>query len=316
MLQSPPPARSAPPTRVLTQASWQARAHVHLERAQRWTVAWRERRSRGEKHPVHDFLFEYYPYSPAKLEAWHPGPDEAVVDSPAARERFAAPEYRVAGGLVVHDPRRLTGGRLQRLRTVLRMLDDTRSRPGNFGCFGLHEWAMVYRGHEIRHADIAPLRLPQDRVDAFLESRPVTCTHFEAFRFFAPAAKPLNRIPLEWSARHDMEQPGCIHANMDLYRWAYTAMPWIGTDLLWDCFALAADLRELDMQASPYDLRALGLPPIRVETSAGRRSYQRRQRELAERAGVLRGRLIEAMRGVISATVDAEVAERADAAAP
>ena len=61
-----------------------------------------------------------------------------------------------------------------------------------------------------------------------------------------------------WAARHDSEQPGCIHANMDLYRWAYTSMPWIGSDVLWACFALAVELRVLDMEAGPYDLRELG----------------------------------------------------------
>lgn len=316
-MQKPlPPTRSAPPARVLTQASWQARAQAHLERAQGWTVPWRERRSRREKHPVHDFLFEYYLYSPAKLEAWHPDPHEALRDSPAARERFGGPEYRVARGLVLRDPSRLTGAHLQRLRTAVRVLSDTAARPANFGCFGLHEWAMVFGGHDVRHADIAPLRLPQAQVDALLESRPVTCTHYEAFRFFAPDAKPLNRVPLEWSTRHEMVQPGCIHANMDLYRWAYAAMPWIGTDLLWDCFALAADLRVLDMQASPYDLRALGLAPVRVETPAGRRAYQRRQRELAERAGVLRGKLIRALQEVVTAAAAGEARGRPHVAAP
>ena len=72
-------------------------------------------------------------------------------------------------------------------------------------------------------------------------------------------------------------------------------MPWIGSDLLWDCFALAADLRVLDMQAGPYDLRSIGFDPVCVETPEGREEYQRRQRELSERACVLRARLIDAI---------------------
>jgi hypothetical protein len=152
---------------------------------------------------------------------------------------------------------------------------------------------MVYRGHDVRHAGIAPLRLPQPQVDAFVESRPIGCSHFDAFRFFAPDARPLNRVQLERASRLEREQPGCIHANMDLYRWAYTAMPWIGSELLWACFQLAADLRTLDMQASPYDLRALGFAPVCVETPDGRDEYQRRQRALSERAQRLRDRLID-----------------------
>jgi hypothetical protein len=80
---------------------------------------------------------------------------------------------------------------------------------------------------------------------------------------------------------------------MDLYRWAYTAMPWIGSELLWHCFELALELRVLDMQAGPYDLRALGFEPVAVETAAGREEYQRRQRALSERAVPLRAQLIE-----------------------
>jgi hypothetical protein len=159
---------------------------------------------------------------------------------------------------------------------------------------------MVYGGDDVRHAGIAPLRLPQEEVDEFVESRPVACSHFDAYRFFAPEAKPLNRIQLEWSTRHEMEQPGCIHANMDLYRWAYTAMPWVGSDLLLDCFELAADLRVLDMEASPYDLQDLGFEPVRVETPDGRVEYQRRQREFSVRAEALRARLIGAVKGVLS----------------
>ncbi len=82
---------------------------------------------------------------------------------------------------------------------------------------------------------------------------------------------------------------------MDLYRWAYTAMPWIGSDLLLNCFELAAELRVLDMQASPYDLRDLGFEPVCVETAEGRSEYQRRQRDLSERAEILRAELIDAV---------------------
>jgi len=158
---------------------------------------------------------------------------------------------------------------------------------------------MVYGGYEVRHEAVAPLRLSQKEVDDFVEGRPVVCSHFDAFRFFAPEAKPLNRIELEWSTRHDVEQPGCIHANMDLYRWAYGAMPWIGSDLLWETFELATELRVLDMQASPYDLRRFGLEPVRVETHEGRLAYRLRQRELSDRARVLRAKLIEAMEHVV-----------------
>ena len=177
----------------------------------------------------------------------------------------------------------------------------TQRQLPNFGCYGVHEWAMVYGGYDVRHDEVTPFRLSQKEVDEFVESiRPVVCSHFDAFRFFAPRAKPLNRMELEWSTRHEVEQPGCIHANMDLYRWAYGAMPWIGSDLLWETFELATELRVLDMQASQYDLRDFGLEPVRAESPEGRLEYRVRQRELSERAGSLRVKLIGALEQVLT----------------
>ena len=285
---------------VLTPTEWRARAHTHLERVQRWTVPHRERRSRQEPHPVHDFLFQYYMYSPAKLEAWHPGVGEVLADSPEGRERFEPPWYQVADGLIRHDLSALSDDDIEQQRSVLDLLLSTQRQPANLGCFGVHEWAMVYGGDDVRHRETAPLRLSQKQVDDFVESRPVVCTHFDAFRFFAPQAKPLNRMELAWSTRHEVEQPGCIHANMDLYRWAYGAMPWIGSDLLWQTFDLATELRALDMQASPYDLGDFGLEPVRVETKEGRVEYRLRQRELGERAAVLRSKLIAALQHLLA----------------
>lgn len=297
----PPVADHDSTPRPLTTLEWKARSAAHVARIQAWTLPHKQRRSRQEKHPVHDFLFQYYMYSAGKLETWHPEPGESLEDSAQARERFGSPEYHVASGTIARDPRRLSPQGREQLEEVVSVLVATQSRPANFGCYGVHEWAMVYGGRDVRHRGIAPFRLPQDEVDAFVESRPVACSHFDAYRFFADEAKPLNRIPLEWATRHEMEQPGCIHANMDLYRWAYTSMPWIGSDLLVRCFELAAELRVLDMRASPYDLTGLGFEPVRVETTEGRGEYQRRQRALSERAAVLREEIVEVVGGVLAA---------------
>ena len=277
---------------VLNTAEWQERAAAHLARVSPFTVPRRERRARGESHPVHDFLFQYYSYSAGKLEAWHPAPHEDLADSDAARTRFQAPTYTVVDGVVRRDVNAISPSKRSTMQATLELLRRTQERTAHFGCYGMHEWAMVYGGHDIRHAGVAPLRLPQAEIDAFVESRPVVCSHFDAFRFFAPTARPFNRLPLAWETRYDAEQPGCIHANMDLYRWAYTCMPWIGSDLLADCFELAMSLRDLDMQAGPYDLRAFGVEPVCIETPSGRDAYQQRQRELSVRAATLRTRLI------------------------
>lgn len=105
----------------------------------------------------------------------------------------------------------------------------------------------------------------------------------------------MNRLQPTLESRVSLEQPGCVHANMDLYKWAAKSMPWIGSELLLDCFELALELRDLDMRASPYDLAAWGREPVRIETAEGRRVYEIEQRRLAEKAAPLRERLIEGL---------------------
>ena len=46
------------------------------------------------------------------------------------------------------------------------------------------------------------------------------------------------------------------------------------------------------MRASAYDLRALGFPPIAIETPEGRVEFERLQRAFAARAAPLRTRLL------------------------
>jgi hypothetical protein len=60
-----------------------------------------------------------------------------------------------------------------------------------------------------------------------------------------------------------------------------------------DCFELAADARELDMRASPYDLIDYGFESIPIETAAGRAEYVRAQQRIAERAAPLRAHLAD-----------------------
>ncbi|MFL6124408.1 MAG: 3-methyladenine DNA glycosylase, partial [Actinophytocola sp.] len=45
---------------LLAPADWHARRAAHVAGVRRWTDPLRERRSRGERHPVLDFLFTYY----------------------------------------------------------------------------------------------------------------------------------------------------------------------------------------------------------------------------------------------------------------
>lgn len=277
---------------LLAEADWLARRSAHEVRVDAWIDPHRARTARGEKHPVYDFLFSYYAFRPAWLRRWHPGPD-VILGGEAAQEFLRWPEYRNVEGGVMLDPAALPAHRRQFVSWLRDLLAVMQTRPAFYGCFGLHEWAMVYRQtpDEVRHNQY-PLRFPSDELARIVEAAPVTCTHFDAFRFFTAPARPLNNLQPTRATTSHHEQRGCLHANMDLYKWAFKLAPFTPSELIADCFALARDIREIDMRASPYDLRALGFPPIAVETPAGRAEYEQHQRAFATRGEPLRARLL------------------------
>jgi hypothetical protein len=184
--------------------------------------------------------------------------------------------------------------RIEQIQGIHRLLTSTAQRQPALACFGLHEWAMVYRQPpgDVRHASY-PLRLGSRGTDTVVETHRVSCTHYDAFRFFTPQAGPLNATRPTRVTQPEHEQPGCLHATMDLYKWAYQLSPLVASELVADCFALAREVRTVDMRAAPYDLSSLGLEPIRIETVAGKAEYVAAQRAFAERAAPLRHRLID-----------------------
>jgi hypothetical protein len=275
---------------VLDAPAWQARATAHRRRVARWTGPHRDRRRRGEAQPVLDFLFTYYSHRPAQLEQWHPGPGIGLRDAEAF---LSVPGHvRRPDGTVALDPAALPDRHHVTADFVRTLLVATASRPPRLACFGLHEWAMVYRTDSPRHGAV-PLRLGTAGTDEVVESLPVHCTHHDAYRFFTAAARPRNAVSPARADQVALEQPGCLHATMDLYKWAYKLSPATPAELLADCFTLAADVRELDMRASPYDLADLGYPPVPIETATGRAEYARAQAGFARRAAPLRDRLID-----------------------
>ncbi|MGW9113575.1 3-methyladenine DNA glycosylase [Microbacterium sp. NPDC055683] len=279
---------------ALAPTVWREREARHIERAHALTAEHRARTARGEKHPVWDFLFTYYSYKPSVLRRWHPGAGVALAD---AGERAGWRGYRAgeAPGSAVVDKEGLEAARPQLHGLVDAILRRTATRPAQFGCFGLHEWAMVYRQGAHRHPQ--PLRLSQEGTDAVVDAHELRCTHFDAFRFFTPDAVPRNRRALSREEQVADEQPGCLHAGMDVYKWAIKLGPLVPGDLLLDAFELARDIRLLDMQASPYDLRGHGFDPVAIETPEGKAEYVRRQRVFAERGDALRRAILTAWQG-------------------
>jgi hypothetical protein len=274
---------------VLAAPAWAPRRDAHAARVDALVAAHLERRRRRERHPVEDFLFTYYSFRPAALRRWHPGYGVGLADGDEYAEVRG---YTVAGGVASVAVETLER-RQRQLELTHRLLAATRDRPAHFGCFGLHEWAMVYHQppEAVRHA-AWPLRLGPGGTDAVVDAHRISCSHFDAFRFFTPDARPLNALQPRRDNRVDLEQPACLHAGMDLYRHAYRLTPLLPAELVADCFVLARDIRVLDMRASPYDLAALGHPPVRVETAEGKQEYVAAQRGFAARAAGLRGRLL------------------------
>ena len=275
---------------MLDEATWRERAEAHAARVDALVAPHLERRDAHVKHPVHDFLFTYYSQRPAQLRRWHPGFGVGLL---GAQEHVGLKGYEQVGDVVTVAPSYVEKQR-PLLGSLQALLTATAARPAHFGCFGLHEWAMVYRlaEDETRHADW-PLRLGAEGTDAVVESHKVACSHFDAFRFFTGPARPLNTLSPGRDDRPAFEQPACLHAGMDLYKHAVRLSPLVSSDLVADCFELARDIRELDMRAAPYDLADLGFEPVRIETPEGKATYVEAQRDFARRGAPLRQRLVE-----------------------
>jgi hypothetical protein len=297
-----------PQLQLLPPQEWTDRQQAHQQRVARFAEPYLERRSAGRKHPVEDFLFTYYNHKPGALRRWHPGAG-TVLTGDQAQDRLDWKYYRNADSLerrslglgalepaVVVDAQRFGAQRRDAVDFARIILAGTATRPAQFGCFGLHEWAMVYRqdAAEVRH-EYLELRLGSAATDQVVRANRIRCSHIDAFRFYTPEAVPLNELRPTRENQRDLEQPGCLHANMDLYKWAYKLSPALPSELLMDCFELSWRIREMDMRASPYDLEAWGYQPIAIETPAGKAEYVTGQRRFSELAATLRGRLLQAV---------------------
>lgn len=299
------------PLTFLEPAEWRAREAAHVERSGRYALPFARRRERGEKHPVEDFLFTYYTLKPGQFMRWHPGAGTILLDAadragwkfyrPATEaelveagvEANRARQQGESRGAYLVDTAAFDEKRASAVDFTRIILGNTAAKPGFFGCFGLHEWAMAYKSVEnnIRH-DYLELRLGAEGTDAVVENHKIRCSHFDAFRFFMPQATPMNELQPTREEQRNLEQPACLHANMDVYKWAYKLLPLIDSELLMDCFDLAWQVRELDMRAAPYDLRDWGYEPVPIETPEGKAEYVRAQRGFTERSVTLRQRLL------------------------
>ena len=277
---------------TLAYEDWFNRRTAHSNPVRPWVSDRVSRMRKNIKHPVLDFLFEYYPFRPAHLARWSPG--YGVVCDGMTTETCDWPEwFEPCDGGMLLSPQRFKAHRRPYLDWACEFLRTTAEREPAYHCFGLHEWAMVYRTADIRHSQV-PLRISPGVIAETVESQGLRCTHYDAFRFFTPDAVPRNRTALTRLTTIENDQRGCIHANMDLYKFAFSVSPFLPAELTADAFELAIAAREIDMRASPYDLRSFGFAPIAIETREGREEYVQKQKEIAELAQPIRLRLLAA----------------------
>ncbi|MEM9160545.1 MAG: 3-methyladenine DNA glycosylase [Verrucomicrobiota bacterium] len=288
--------------RTLSEDQWLGLKRAHEDFVMPWMEGYRARRARRESHPVHDFLFGYYQTNRQTLTCWRPMADMLLLGDRAKELFLGDPRYCEEKGGVRLCIESMDAREIQRADWVSKLLEQALGRPARFSCFGLHEWAMVYKSDEIRH-EKTPLRVSKEKIEEVVEGLSICCTHHDAFRFFTPEAIPLNSLQPRSDERHLNEQFGCVHFNMDLYRWSYKLSPWIGSALITDCFKLAIEARALDMRASPYDVSSFGYEAIMIETAEGREQYRREQREIYEKGQPLARRLLEECRRLTAIAV-------------
>lgn len=197
---------------VLDEADWTARERAHRRRVEAFLAG--HPVGDGNSHPVWGFLFTYYSLKPRQLRRWHPGYG-MLLSGPPARRYLGRSGYGAAPAGVGVTPEHLRA-RADTVAFIGRLLRATAARPARLNCFGMHEWAMVYRTTAVRHPRV-PLRLGAAGTDAVVESTPLRCSHLDAFRFFTPAARGRNAVELRRDMQLATEQPGRLHAAMDLY---------------------------------------------------------------------------------------------------
>lgn len=302
-------------------SDWMARAEMHASELNKLVYpsgdSLKSRMHLVSQDPIYNFLHSYYRYSVKDLKKFSPGIDVLLEDADLIKHKSFLIERLMTATSegAYYDPRLMKApadGRYGWINvTKIRdILSATGLKQPFFGCFGLHEWAMLYSGSNLseptllpRHQEQLSLRIPQSVIDDVVRgSGQLKCTHFDAWRFFHPDAQGLNIVsPLSRERQVQFEQPGCIHATMDLFKYAYQLYPFVSSELLLQSLKLAIKARKIDMRASPYDVSHVEgcEEPLCVETSEGRRLYVAAQEDLFELSSPIRTSLLQVYEDVL-----------------
>jgi len=104
--------------------------------------AHRLRRMKGEKHPIIDFLFDYYHFKPSKLLEWTPGIGVYLKGS-KAKDLVVKKGFNENQHGVFIDTHTFPADRMDGLNWTIDLLKQSFDRKPQFNCFGLHEWCMT-----------------------------------------------------------------------------------------------------------------------------------------------------------------------------
>ncbi len=280
--------------KVLNNDDWQSQQNTHHDIIAKIVDPYLEKKQQQHKDVVLDFLFDYYAFRPSHLKKWSPG-FRVLLKGADQKTAPSFSEISIVNDGAFLNPDYFPEKRKRAARWILSLLQNSLKNKPSFGCFGMHEWAMVYKANKIRH-DHLQLRISPKKLTEFVESRPLVCTHFDAFRFFTSEAQPLNKFEPTREKFLQTEQAGCLHTNMDLYKWAFKMYPWVSSNTIRRAFMLALETRTIDMKASPYDLQKQGLEPIKIETKEGRMEYVKHQKDIYQQSVPIRRQLIEEYR--------------------
>jgi hypothetical protein len=281
------------------------------------------------RNPTYNFLIEYYGLKgtkgPRRLARWSPDPALLLVNDSktfhggilleGACEDDLGDILHLRGAImheegIVYCPRQFYSSKHNddeaKAATAFlwyeSILQNTIQADPILHCYGLHEWAMQYwpEGADAppsaKYQHHLPLRASRETINETVERRGVNCTHVDALRFFAPAAASLNHhgYELQRIDQLRLEQPACVHANMDLLKIALKLQPFIDAELVQCVLELVLKARRLDVAASPYDASEFGVEAVPVETPCGRSEYKKQQLELMKEAEPVRQALLRA----------------------
>ena len=209
---------------------------------------------------------------------------------------------------IVYSPKQFFEGRENDLQSKAAapyvwyrsVLESTLAADPILHCHGLHEWAMQYwpEGADpppsAKYQAHLPLRVDRETINAAVERRGISCTHVDALRYFAPAAGPLNKYGAAPDRQEQLrlEQPACVHAQMDLLKMTLRLCPFCDPVLLQRVLRVALEARRMDVAASPYDATAYGVDVIPIETPEGRALYREKQTQQMHKAEPVRRELL------------------------